>query len=59
MEKQWRSVVHEIATEMKMFSESVEVGESGDKFVIVQRGSRGRRRRARRRETRRRRENGR
>ena len=35
MEKQWRSVVHEIATEMKMFSESVEVGESGDKFVIV------------------------
>ena len=35
MEKQWRSVVHEIATEMQMFSESVEVGESGDKFVIV------------------------
>ena len=35
MEKQWRSVVHEIAAEMKMFSESVEVGDDGDKFVIV------------------------
>ena len=32
--------MHEIATEMKMFLESVEVGESGDKFVIVHKRSR-------------------
>jgi hypothetical protein len=36
MEKQWRNIVHEIAAEMKLFSESVEVGATGEeKFVIV------------------------
>jgi hypothetical protein len=36
MEKQWRNIVHEIAAELKLFSESVEVGATGeDKFVIV------------------------
>lgn len=34
MEKQWRNVVHEIAADMKLYSESVEL-ESGEKFVIV------------------------
>jgi hypothetical protein len=34
MEKQWRNVVHEIAADMKLHSESVEL-ESGEKFVIV------------------------
>ena len=36
MEKQWRNVVHEIAAELKLHSESVEIGEDGEKFVIVQ-----------------------
>lgn len=35
LEKQWRNVVHEIAAEMRLFSESVEVGDGDEKFVIV------------------------
>lgn len=35
LEKQWRNVVHEIAAEMKLFSESVEIGEEEEKLVIV------------------------
>ena len=35
LEKQWRNIVHEIAAEMRLFSESVEVGDGEEKFVIV------------------------